>query len=58
LAFSIIFDEVLRMFGRSSGTVHLKQGDFLEDEKVHRIIEKADVVFVNKYLKYFFPYSN
>ena len=38
-----------RMYGRSAGAVYLRKGDFLEDPKVHKILEKADVLFVNNY---------
>lgn len=40
----------MAMYGRSvDNTVHLRRGDFLEDYKVHRILEKADILFVNNY---------
>ena len=39
----------MRMLGRSPGAVHLRRGDFLEDEKVHKILEKSSVIFVNNY---------
>lgn len=39
----------LSMLSRAPGVVHLKRGDFLEDAKVHKVIERADVVFVNNY---------
>lgn len=37
------------MLGRTIPTVHLRQGDFLEDQRVHKVIQRADVVFVNNY---------
>jgi H3 lysine-79-specific histone-lysine N-methyltransferase len=39
----------MQMYGRSPGTVHVRKGDFLEDPKVHKVIERADVIFVNNY---------
>ena len=34
---------------RAPGVVKLRRGDFLEDQNVHRILEKTDVLFVNIY---------
>lgn len=39
----------LQAYGRSLSTCHLKRADFLEDRKVHEVIERADIVFVNNY---------
>lgn len=39
----------VQLYGRSAGTVHLSKGDFLEDDRVHKIISRVDVLFVNNY---------
>lgn len=39
----------MSMYGRTASTVHLSKGDFLEDERVSKIIGRVDVVFVNNY---------
>jgi Histone methylation protein DOT1 len=31
------------------GRIHLKQGDFLSDTHTHKVVSRADVIFVNNY---------
>jgi H3 lysine-79-specific histone-lysine N-methyltransferase len=37
------------MYGRAATTIHLSKGDFLESERVHKIIKRVDILFVNNY---------
>lgn len=39
----------MRYYSKPCGRIFLKQGDFLEDESISKVISKADVIFVNKY---------
>jgi hypothetical protein len=39
----------MKYYGKPSGRIYLKQGDFLTDESISQVISKADVIFVNKY---------
>jgi len=43
------FKARLALYGRECGVVHLRQADFLEDAKATKVIEKADVLFVQNY---------
>lgn len=40
----------LRMWGVTSGSVTLREGDFVESVEVSEWIRKADVVLVNNYI--------
>ncbi|KAI3631630.1 hypothetical protein MIR68_010103 [Amoeboaphelidium protococcarum] len=44
-----VFKERMKMYGRDDFHVYLRKGDFLGDQKVLKVIECADVVFVNNY---------
>ncbi|KAJ3309281.1 Nucleosomal histone H3-Lys79 methylase [Boothiomyces sp. JEL0838] len=39
----------MRYYSKPCGRIFLKQGDFLEDESISKVISKADVIFVNNY---------
>ncbi|KAJ3270419.1 Nucleosomal histone H3-Lys79 methylase [Terramyces sp. JEL0728] len=39
----------MRYYAKPCGRIYLKQGDFLEDESISKVISKADVIFVNNY---------
>ena len=38
------FRNRLKLFGRDPPSIHLSRGDFLEEQKVHKVIERADIV--------------
>ncbi|KAI8907993.1 histone-lysine N-methyltransferase, H3 lysine-79 specific [Gorgonomyces haynaldii] len=38
-----------KAYGIPCGKIVLRHGDFLEDELIHQVISKADVIFVNNY---------
>ena len=38
-----------RYYGKPCGKIELIKGDFLEDEGIHSVIKRADVIFVNNY---------
>ena len=39
----------MKCYGRTVSSTHLKKGDFLDDIDVHKILQKADAIFVNNY---------
>ena len=39
----------MRMYGREPGVVQLRRCNFLDDAKIHAILERVDVIFVNNY---------
>lgn len=41
------FDVRCQLWGIKSGSVHLERGDFLENQKVHAAMKRADVILVN-----------
>ena len=36
-----------RLWGLSVGAIHLERGDFMKNQSIHKILQKADVVLVN-----------
>lgn len=38
----------MRYYGKPCGRIYLKQGDFLAEDSIQKVIAKADVIFVNK----------
>ncbi|KAJ3411750.1 phosphatidylinositol-4- kinase [Chytridiales sp. JEL 0842] len=45
----------MRYYGQPVGKVGLKHGDFLEDEEIHHVLKRADVIFVVISLRSFVP---
>jgi H3 lysine-79-specific histone-lysine N-methyltransferase len=45
-----------RLWGLSAGKVHLRKGDFLEEESIRKVLQKADVILINN--KAFTPELN
>lgn len=41
------FEARCRLWGIKTGTVHLEQGDFLENQRIQAAMRKADVILVN-----------
>ncbi|POS88437.1 hypothetical protein EPUL_000041 [Erysiphe pulchra] len=41
------FDVRCRLWGLKTGCVYLERGDFLENQKIHAALQKADVILVN-----------
>ena len=43
------FEARMQLYKKPYGRIYLKQGDFLKEESIIKLISKADVIFVNKY---------
>ncbi|KAJ3213405.1 Nucleosomal histone H3-Lys79 methylase [Dinochytrium kinnereticum] len=41
----------MRYYNKPCGKITLKHGDFLEDPEIHSVLKRADIIFVNKFVK-------